>query len=132
MNGGTGGHAKGDLFGRLRPADTAINDIFNAVNLQTEITLILAPVIPSESGTVNLHIYHDRSGGVSGVYTDSNIIFSTQLTRYGASDVIFQAQHPGSGIMMRPGDFLGVSTSIANSCNISLYGITETLAERVR
>ena len=121
-------HAQGELLGRLRPANTAAATIYQADELRTEITLITASLTPSAAGPVAVGIYHDDAGVV---YGDNSIVTNPSMVK-GASAIVFQAQHPGSGIMIKPGGSLGVSSATASAVNFSVYGITSNIAERVR
>jgi len=121
-------HAQGELLAQVRPGVTTAVQLIKSDTLRIEITLLVATII--EGGTaMNLFVYHDDSG--SDVYDNSTIIFSAnkQLTD---PDLLFQAQHPGSGIIIKPGGSLGVKIATASNATFSVYGITETLAGRVR
>lgn len=121
-------HAQGELLGQLRPANTTAATIFTADELRVEITLILACPRSGTTGATDIDIYHDDDGST---YDDDSIIFAGQVSDNGNS-LVFQAQHPGSGIMVKPGGTLGVKTSVASEINFLVYGITESIADRVR
>ncbi len=120
-------HAQGELLAQFRPADTSTHTLYQAQGLRTEITLIIATVIEG-GGSTEIFFYHDDDGTT---YNNDTVIASDTKIE-DDTDVIFQAQHPGSGIMIKPGGSLGVKVNSANQVNFSIYGITETVAERVR
>ena len=122
-------HAQGELLAQLRPANTLPNAIYQTPELRTEITLILAPLIPSAGASVNVSIWHDRDG--TSTFTDDTLIWYETRTLLTQSPLLFQAQHPGSGIMLERDAQLAVGVSVANEVNFSLYGITETLSDRM-
>lgn len=121
-------HGQGSLLAQLRPSGTTAVQLFQSDTLITELTLLFAQVRAGEAGTVDVTVYHDDDGTT---YDDDSVIFLDQRTRF-ASPSVFQARHPGSGILLAPGGSIGVQSSIANAVNFSLYGITETLAERIQ
>ena len=119
-------HAQGQLVAQVRPAVITPVTLFTASELRTEITLIMAA--NRNGGNVTLNLYHDDDGLVFDATTQ---IMEQQLSAT-SSGVLFQAQHPGSGIFINPNGSLGVDISAANDVTISVYGVTETLADRVR
>ena len=121
-------HAQGELLAQVRPGVTTAVELFKAGNLRVEITLILGTAIEGAAAT-SLALYHDDSG--NDVYSDDTIIH-TLSKQANDSDLIFQAQHPGSGIMLKAGGSLGVKIGTANNINFSVYGHSEVLADRVR
>ena len=121
-------HAQGELLAQIQPGVTTPVTLVSAVELRLEVTLILAPVIPGGGDTTAITLYHDDTGTT---YNNGTLIGNVTNAE-AADDVLFQAQHPGSGIHIKPGGSLGVATSVASNVTISVYGITETLAERVR
>lgn len=120
-------HAQGEQLAQLKPSVTTAVTLFEADELRVEITLLVAVVIPG-SGTIDIDVYHDDDGTT---YDDSTLIASIQKAD-NADGLVFQAQHPGSGIMVKPGGSIGVKISTADDVNFTAYGITETIAERVR
>lgn len=122
-------HAQGEILAQLRPADTVANVLYTTPELRTEITLLLATIRPTGAGTVNVTIWHDETG--TSTFTDDTVIFHETRTLLTQTPIILQAQHPGSGIMMKPGAQLAVATSVADDVNFTAYGITETLADRL-
>lgn len=120
-------HAQGELLAQGRPNSTSPVTIFQAGELRVEITLVIAAIREGGSST-EIFVYHDDDGTT---YNDDTIIASDAKIE-DDTDVIFQAQHPGSGIMIKPGGSLGVKVSAAGEVNFSVYGITEVIAERVR
>lgn len=120
-------HAQGELLGQVRPNVTTPVTLFQASQLKTEVSLILGSLIPTAAGPVTITLYHDDDGTT---YTDDTVILTT--SKSATNNLVFQAQHPGSGIIIKPGGSIGVQINSANDVNFSLYGITETRAERVR
>lgn len=119
-------HAQGELLAQFKPNSASPETLFTAV-MRTEITLIMA-VVTSGAAAVDLELYHDDDGTT---YNTTTQILNATIPLVG-SGVIFQAQHPGSGIIMKPGGSIGGLSATIDTINLSLYGITETLAERVR
>jgi len=120
--------AAGSLLAQVKPAVTTAVTLYTAV-LRTEITLFLAVVIPGSAGNIDIDIYHDDDGTT---YDDSTLIGSIQRAD-NADGLTFQAQCPGSGIMIARGGTIGVKISTADDINFSMYGITESLAaDRLR
>lgn len=117
-------HAQGELLAQSRPSGTTAVEAFEAT-LRTEITLILAVIDPS-SGPADAEatVYHDDSGG--DTYDQTTIILSETRLQLLQNNILFQAQHPGSGIFVKPGGQIGVQTSDANDITFSIYGITES------
>lgn len=124
-------HAQGELLAQVRPGVITPVLAYAADQLRTEITLILAVVDPvAGPAQADIAIYHDDSGG--STFDQTTIIFSETRLQLLQESTVFQAQHPGSGIFINAGGELAVETSDANDVTFSIYGITETLAERVR
>jgi len=125
-----GSHAQGQLLAQLLPSGTSAVTLFSvaATGLRTEITLLLGVIIPGTGGSIQIDVYHDDDGTT---FDNTTLIASIQKADNGP-ELLFQAQHPGSGIMVAPGGAIGVKISTASVVNFSAYGITETLAERVR
>lgn len=127
-------HGQGELLAQLAPPNGTTNVLFSiaADGLRTEITLITCAIDPGGTlftpGQIDIDIFHDDDGTTYDQTT--RIISETRLVRLQDS-IIFQAQHPGSGIHVRPGGSIGLMVSDADDVNVSLYGITETRAERV-
>lgn len=119
-------HAQGQLLAQVVPGVTTPVTLFTAGELRVEVTLIT--VANRNGGNVTLNLYHDDDGTVFDATTD---LGERQLSPTDQPPT-FQAQHAGSGIMISPGGSLGVEVSQANDVTISVYGVTETLAERVR
>ncbi len=120
-------HAQGELLAQVRPSVTTAITLYQAVDLRAEITLLIGVVIEGGSST-KITLYHDDNGTT---YNDDTVI-ATDTKIEEETAVLFQAQHPGSGIHIKPGGSLGVKVSNANQVNFSLYGVTETIAQRVR
>jgi len=121
-------HAQGQLLAQLRPSVTTAVTLYLSTNLRTEITLLVAVIVSGTAGQTEIEIFHDDDGVV---YDNDSLIASIQKAD-NADGLVFQGQHPGSGILMARGGAIGVKVSQANAVNFSIYGITETLAERVR
>jgi hypothetical protein len=118
-------HAQGELLAQVRPGVTTPVTLFQASKLRVEVVLILLAL---DTGTADISLYHDDTGTT---YTNSNRI--ALMTRTLLLDPrIFQAQHPGSGIMIKPSGSLGIATSVASVLTASVYGITESIADRIR
>lgn len=126
-------HAQGQLLAQLNPGVTTPVLLFQQPaganrTLRTEVTLIevciFAPVV--------ITLYHDDDGttfdSTTAVFCRDYTAIPTQVDRH----PYFQGQHPGSGIMLAPDGALGIEVSVAGNANINVYGVTETLAERVR
>jgi len=121
-------HAQGQLLAQLRPSVTTAVNLYTAGQLRTEITLLVAVIVPGTGGQIEIDVFHDDDGTT---YDNDTLIAS--ISRADNNDgLVFQAQHPGSGILIARGGSIGVRVSSANNVNFSVYGITETLAERVR
>ncbi len=120
-------HAQGELLAQVRPPGTTAVTAFQAGELRVEITLVLATVVEGASST-KIFVYHDDNGTT---YNDDTIIASETEVEAN-TDLLFQAQHPGSGVMVKPGGSIGLKVDNAGAVNFSIYGVTETLAERVR
>lgn len=126
-------HAQGELLAQVRPNVTTPFSAFVAGELRAEITLILCVLDPlvvlSTAGQTDVAIYHDDSGG--STFDQSTIIWSETRLQLLQEPILFQAQHPGSGIHVKPGGEIAVQTADADDVTFSIYGITETLADRV-
>lgn len=118
------GFAQGELLGRVQPDGTSPVPIFTAT-MRTEIMLIVAVVL---SDSPDISVYHDDDG----VLFDSTTQIFLRPGSAGDGPFIFQAPTAGGGIFVRPGGVIAVQTSVAEAVTFSVYGITATLAERVR
>ena len=121
-------HAQGQLLIQSRPGSTSVTQLFTTDQLGMEITLVTACLISGAAAAVDVELYHDDDGTTY----DANSIIATMSAAKNGTSILFQAQHPGSGIMIRPGGSLGCRISVANDVNFSVYGVSATLAERVR
>jgi hypothetical protein len=119
-------HAQGELLAQIKPAVTTAVELFATQELRVEVTLIIT--VNRNASPVLVQIFHDDDG--STYDTTTEILRTDEAAN--ASDIMFQAQHAGSGIMLVPGATLGAQIETANDVTISVYGHTETLAERVR
>ncbi len=127
-------HAMGELLAQVRPGVTTPVVAFTGSNLRTEITLILATIDPAAVlatvGQTDIAIYQDDDGG--STFDQSTIIWSETRLQLLQEPDVWNARHPGSGLHIKPGGQIAVQTADANDVTFSIYGITETLAERVR
>ena len=122
-------HAQGELLAQLRPGVTTPVTLLSAVELRIEVTLLIACIVPSAiSDDLDITVYHDDTGTS---YTDDTAIMHETRLKLLQDGRLIQAQHPGSGIVIKPGGSIGIQTSVADEVNFTLYGITETLADRV-
>lgn len=118
------GHAQGELLAQSRPSGTTAVQAFLA-SMRTEITLILATVDPASGPTqLDVAVYHDDAGG--STFDQTTLILSETRLQLLQGNVLFQAQHPGSGLHVKSGGQIGVKTSDANDVTFSFYGITES------
>ena len=115
--------AQGSLLGQLAPANTSAAAIFTAT-MPTEITLLFGVL---NSGAT-MRVYHDQGGSTFAV--GNRIIELTPGV--GGDPVLFRAHCQGGGIMLAAGDSIGVEVTLANAATFSIYGVTATLADRVR
>ncbi len=126
-------HAQGQLLAQVRPGVTTPVLAFTAA-MRTELTLILAALDPlvvlATAGQTDIAIYQDDTG--SSTSDQSTIILSETRLQLLQENTVFQGQHPGSGIFLASGGQIYVQAADANDVTFSIYGITETLAERVR
>ena len=118
---------------QVRPGVTTPLLAFTGSNLRTEITLITCTIDPTAilttSGQTDVAVYQDDDGG--SVFDQSTIILSETRLQLLQENILFQAQHPGSGIMLQAGGEIAVQTADADDVTFSIYGVTETLADRV-
>ena len=126
-------HSQGELLAQVRPGVTTPVLAYTAQELRAEITLIMAVIDPaavlSTAGQTNIAIYQDDDGG--STFDQSTIIWSETRLQLLQEPIVFQAQHPGSGILLDRGGQLAVQIDDADDVTFSIYGVTETLAERV-
>ena len=123
-------HAQGELLAQVRPGVTTPVLAFTAGELRTEITLILCVIDPvSGPAQSDVALYHDDSGG--STFDQSTIILSETRLQLLQTNDLFQGQHPGSGLLIQPGGELAVQCADANDVTFSIYGVTETRAERL-
>lgn len=119
-------HAQGGLLAELRPSDTAANNLFTA-SMRTEITLITAVLTPGGTTPSQVKVYHDVNGSA---FDNSNLRIHSTRIALTQDSVLFQANHPGSGITLHEGDSLGVEASVADNVTFAIYGVTENIAVR--
>lgn len=126
-------HAQGELLAQVRPGVTTPVLAYTADELRTEITLILCVLDPlvvlTTAGQTDVALYHDDSGG--STFDQSTIILSETRLQLLQTNDLFQGQHPGSGIILNAGGQLAVQCADADDVTFSIYGVTETRAERV-
>jgi hypothetical protein len=121
-------HAQGVLLAQIIPGVTTAVTLYTAGNLRTEITLLVAVIHSGTSGNIEIETYHDDDGTTY----DNTTLISSISRADNADGLVFQARHPGSGILIARGGSIGVKISTASVVTFSAYGVTETLAERVR
>ena len=123
------GFAQGQLLGRVIPSGTTPVTLFQAGELRAEITLFIISQAPLGGGaTATLQIYHDDEGKT---YYVTTIVLSALMTKDSPTfNPIYQAQTPSSGLMIKPGGSIGVSTTEVDETVFSVYGVTETRAEQ--
>lgn len=115
--------ARGGLLGRVRPAVTTPVAVLSNGPLRLEVTQIRAAVVPG-SGNVIVKIYHND---VAAAFDSDSLIMTATMVD-GGDSLVFQSNHLGSGIMLKRGGYLGVEASVANALNISVYGVSEDIA----
>lgn len=118
------GHAQGELLAQLRPSTTVAQALYSVNDVAIEATLLLACVRPSASGTIQVIVYHDDDGTT---YDDDSVIIVENKT-ISTTSLLFQAQHPGSGLFVKPGGSIGIKVDTANEVNFLLYGISADIA----
>lgn len=124
-------HGQGEQLAQLEvisvaPATSILFQVASE-GLRTEITLAI--IGNHGSGGVEVRLFHDDDGTT---YDDSTEIFHQTISQ-NTANLVFQAQHPGSGIHVKPGGSIGVEAGSANRITVTLYGVTETRAyERIR
>lgn len=121
------GHAQGELLAQVRPSVLTAVTLFEALQLRVEVTLILVCIDSDGPASTTVSLYHDVNGTT---FDDTNIIDRQTRTQLTQDSKMFQAQHPGSGIFLAPGDSLGVAVGDIDDVVISVYGITENIAMR--
>ena len=119
--------APGVLLGRVRPNVLTPVVLVPVTEIRTEITLIL---VSRTTDNTLITIYHDVGGATFD--TSNEIITDARTIALGANYPVFQSQGPGTGIMLEIGDSLGVEAGVVDDVVVSAYGVTQTLAERVR
>jgi hypothetical protein len=121
------GHAQGELLAQVRPSVTTAVTLFAAQGLRAEITLITVAIDPGETlstaGQMDVELFQDDDGTT---FDDTTRIMAETRLQMLQDSIFFQAQHPGSGIHLKPGGALGVAIADANDAVISVYGITES------
>lgn len=119
--------APGILLAQVRPSSIGSHVVVPQVTILTEVTLILAASADeTEIATFTLH--HDVGGET---YDQSNHIIKGTIatTDLPKDSRVFQAQYPGTGIMLGVGDSLGITVSTADVVTVSVYGVTRTVAQ---
>lgn len=119
-----GAHNQPEQLAQVRPGVTSAIELLGTRDMRVEITLITAANVGS--GTVIAHVYHDDDGAT---YDATTMIIHKQIGAHD-SEILFQAQHPGSGIPIRKDGTLGIELDGANDCTITVYGVTENIAVR--
>ncbi len=89
----------------------------------TEVTRVVVCNVSGGAATYRLH--HDANGAV---YDATNAVRWDVSVPVGEfSD--FVAESEGAGLQMEAGDSIGGQISAANALTISIYGVTERVAE---
>lgn len=121
-------YSPGKLLGRTSGLVATPTDVLTAVTMRTEITLITAQNASVTAATVVVH----HAQGSEAYVVPGTAILHAQPAMGGGSSIIFQAQFPGTGIMLEVGDRIGVSVTGDPNCTVSFYGVTESLAIPLR
>lgn len=117
-----GAHAQNEQLAQVRPAGITAVELLGVRDNRIEITLIT--ISNHGAGNVVIQIYHDDDGST---WTDDTEIFHRSLNA-NTSEIVFQAQHPGSGIGVKKDGTLGVAVNSANDSTITVYGVSENIA----
>lgn len=125
------GHAQGELLAQVQPGVTTAVNLFTAGDVRMEITLVLACQKSGGTGSPVFELFHDDDGTT---YNDTTIIYNDTLNSgtNRPTVIAMQAQHSGSGVMIKPGGSLGCRSSIASEITFSVYGHSASIAERVK
>lgn len=119
-----GAHGQPELLAQITPNGTSPVELLAARDIRVEVTLILAT--NTGVGAVIARIFHDDDGSTRD---DTTEIIRKSIA-VNSSEVLFQAQHPGSGIPVKKAGTLGAQISVADDVTLSLYGVTENIAVR--
>ncbi len=118
-------NALGSRVALVRPSVTSIVTAFTAT-LNTEITRIHVCNVGAAARTFNL--FHIESGGSFGVA--NALIYQKTVNQ---NDFFtLEAECGSSGIMLIPGDSLGVQSSAADDLVYHFYGVTSSVAPNYR
>jgi len=120
-----GSHAQGTLLAQNRPTVTTQIVLFTAT-LRTEISRL---VVCNNTGSgAAFRLYHTIGAAAAvianAVYYGKVILLNDTLIQDGNSI--------GAGFAMARADRIVIESLTANALTFHLYGVTETLAERVR
>lgn len=108
----------GGKLGSSFPATTAAQTVFTAL-ATTEITRI--QVCNVTANNAGYSIFHDDAGSTYG--TTTALVFNKTLA--GKDFDVLEAASQGSGITVKKGGTIGVSTDAASHINFTVYGIVQ-------
>lgn len=108
----------GGKLGATFPATTTAQTLYTAL-ATTEITRI--QICNITNNNVHYYLYHDDSGASYG--TATALVFNKLLSGHAVE--VIEAQSQGSGITVKKGGTIGVSSSIASHLNFIVYGIVQ-------
>ena len=117
--------AVGSLLAQVRIPNTTPTVIFTAT-LATEITRI--HMTNTSGNSVTVRVFHNDE---NGTFTEAQALY---WERSIDSNNFFAITSPaaGSGIILTGGGSFAIRASVADAITVSVYGVTETLAERPR
>lgn len=95
-------------------------------SLNTEITRIV--VVNTGNSNITMRLFHNDTGTT---YSNAYALY-WDITIQGSETLVIEAPAAGSGIHVQRGGSIGIQFSDPNVANTSIYGVTETLAERPR
>lgn len=116
--------ARGSMLGQSRPTDTSTATIFTAT-VTTEVTSIA--VCNTEAGAAKMRLHHDQNGTT---YDKTNALHYDETVQAN-STLWIASDSQGSGILMEPGDSLGVRTDTSSTLTFTIYGVTVDLAPKL-
>lgn len=117
--------AQGSQLAQLRPGDTANATAYTAV-IDTEVTKI---VICNTTGSpVAARVFHDDDGTTfdqtTALYYDKSVP---------ANDtIVLEAATLGAGVQVQIGGSIGVRSATGSALTFTIYGVTASIADRVR
>ena len=115
------------LDSRVLAAANTVETLFPAA-MRTEITRIMAVNVATSA--VIIDIYHTPRDATR---SNSHIVIKTKLKSTLADGetqgAITEAMSSGSGITLAPGDKLEARASVASAAVLTVYGVTENIAD---